>query len=138
MMVGGGFFPNSLVEVDGRPGLNPFGQVSGSEGNFLSKDQILIVEPVDISKPLRADNGDFQFRRIPSEQAWANAVDPIYGVSSGLPVNSIDIVLVIDRAKNPDGVSEATRNSQATPAQPPIPNQDPFSDASIDVGNAIA
>jgi hypothetical protein len=51
-----------------------------------------------------------RMRRMPSEQAWANAME---GGSSAngilLPLNSIDIVMVIDKTKKADAGSEKER-----------------------------
>lgn len=47
-------------------------------------------------------DADSEFRRMPTQEAWALGSDTVYNQMISLPINSIDIVLVIDKSRNGD------------------------------------
>lgn len=84
---------------------------------------------VAIDKRLTDD--DIKYRRIPSQQAWSVGTRDSTGVSLGLPVNALDIALIIDKNANGDSTGEILQGDHAAPvgngfddAQVPAPNDD--------------
>lgn len=60
---------------------------------------------------------DIKYRRMPSQRAWmSDSIDPS-GQSLGLPVNALDIAIIVDRSVTGDSAGEQTQGQHIAPAQ---------------------
>jgi len=72
---------------------------------------------VVIDQKLKAD--DIKYRRMPSQNAWVNGARSADGRSMGLPINSLDIALIIEKNVRGDSSGESSSGKhEAPPAWP--------------------
>ena len=68
----------------------------------IDTKNIVKIAPIDITSNKELSEDDRNFRRFPSNNAWAMANQLIDFDGLGLPLNAIDVVFVVDKSKRGD------------------------------------
>lgn len=100
--------PDTVVNINDGLSLS----LSGSELGFgvgsnsaAESLNIMKVPPINLEDKL--DENNALLRRMPSSQAWAQSSRVQYNGVEGIPINSIDIVLVFDKSRSGDATSSS-------------------------------
>jgi hypothetical protein len=76
----------------------------GFQPDAVNTIKISGIKPINLETDLTINEA--KLRRMPSAQAWANSADVRFGSVSGIPINSIDVFLVIEKSRRGDKLQE--------------------------------
>lgn len=112
-----------------------------SNGAQIDSNKIILVPPIDLEKTLTEEQA--LLRRMPSSQAWASSADVQFGGASGMPINSVDIFLVVDKMSKPAPIPKAKaddnfikstgESKESAHSTTPLNTSTSFQDASLPV-----
>jgi hypothetical protein len=130
-----GLLPQGGVSISPDLQIHMNSSVSHTSSDILHIDRkhIIAVDPINLQDPLTEEQA--ALRRMPSSQAWANSSNIDFNNSQGLPINSIDIVLVVNKITTSDTDIKAPSAGHST-KNPTIPSsQGDFPIRNSDVEN---